>query len=111
MILAEQDGGARPWYLDGFSFAQDTPLGATRPSQLRCGRYRGSADSPLFLVNHWIPPFPPSVTRNQRIGGRYLERRLTSCGRRRELVPNLVAVDFYERSGVVDVVRRRNAAG
>ena len=42
---------------------------------------------------------------------RYLERRLTSCGRRRELVPNLVAVDFYERSGVVDVVRRRNAAG
>ena len=111
VILAEQDGGARPWYLDGFSFAQDTPLGATRPSQLRCGRYRGSADSPLFLVNHWIPPFPPSVTRNQRIGGRYLERRLTSCGRRRELVPNLVAVDFYERSGVVDVVRRRNAAG
>ena len=109
VVLAEQDGGARPWYLDGFSYVQDTPLGATRSSQLRCTRYRGSADSPLFLVNHWIPPFPPSVTRNQRIGGGYLERRLTRCGRRRQLVPNLVAVDFYERSGVVDVVTRRNA--
>ena len=25
VVLAEQDGGERPWYLDGFRFVQDTP--------------------------------------------------------------------------------------
>ena len=33
VVLAEEDGGARPWYLPGFSFVQDTPLGATRPGR------------------------------------------------------------------------------
>ena len=41
VVLSEQDGGERPWYLDGFRFVQDTPLGATRPSQLSCDRFRG----------------------------------------------------------------------
>jgi hypothetical protein len=111
VVLAEQDGGTRPWYLDGFSFVQDTPLGATRPSQLRCRRFRGNADSPLYLVNHWIPPFPPSVRSNERISGSFLRRRLERCQRRRGLVPNLVAVDFHERSGVVEVADQLNARG
>jgi hypothetical protein len=109
VVLAEKDGGARPWYLDGFSFVQDTPLGATTPEQLRCGRNRGQADSPLFLVNHWIPPYPPSVSRNDEIAGDALERRLERCERNRGLLPNLLAVDFHERSGVVDAAERLNA--
>ena len=108
VVLAEQDGGARPWYLPGFDLVQDTPLGATTPAELRCGRYRGERGSPLFLVNHWIPPFPPSVSDNARIGGDFLERRLARCKRRRGLLPNLVAVDFYEQSGVVDVAKGLN---
>ena len=54
--------------MPAFSFIQDTPLGATRPDQLSCKRYRGEADSPLLLINHWIPPFPPSPTLNAAIG-------------------------------------------
>jgi amino acid transporter len=111
VVMTEEGGGARPWYLDGFSFVQDTPLGATRPSQFRCRRYRGNADSPVYLVNHWIPPFPPSVRRNERIGGGFLRRRLSHCERRRGLLPNLVAVDFHERSGVVEVTDALNARG
>ena len=111
IVFAEKDGGARPWYLDGFSFTQDTPLGATQPSQLRCRRNRGDADSPLYLVNHWIPPFPPSVGQNERIGGRVLRRRLNLCERRRGLVPNMVAVDFHERSGVVEGADALNKRG
>ena len=109
VVLAETDGGKRPWYLDGFSFVQDTPLGATTPQQLRCSPNRGSADSPLFMVNHWIPPFPPSVSRNDEIAGAVLERRLRRCARRRGLFPNLIAVDFHERSGVVEAAERLNA--
>ncbi len=109
VVLAEEDGGARPWYLDGFKFVQDTPLGATRPSQLSCDRYRGEADSPLLMLNHWIPPFPPSVTRNQRIGGSYLRGRIGRCERQRGMLPNLLAVDFYERTGVVGIAQSLNA--
>ncbi len=109
VVLAEDDGGARPWYLDGFSFVQDTPLGATEPAELRCRRFRGSADSPLFMVNHWIPPFPPSVSRNEQIAGTALRDRLRRCQRSRRLLPNLLAVDFHERSGVVEVARQLNA--
>jgi hypothetical protein len=109
VVLSEQDGGKRPWYLDGFRFVQDTPLGATRPSGLSCDRYRGDADSPLLMLNHWIPPFPPSVTRNQAIGGTFLRARVGRCERRREMLPNLLAVDFYERTGVVGIARDLNA--
>jgi len=41
-----------PWYLDGFSFVQDTPLGATKVGQLSCKLERGDADSPILMLNH-----------------------------------------------------------
>jgi hypothetical protein len=110
VVLAEEDGGTRPWYLPGFSFAQDTPLGAQRPSELRCDRARGDADSPLLLMNHWIDTFPPSVSRNRAIGGTFLRRRIDRCERERGMVPNLVAVDFYENTDAVGIAERFNAA-
>src|SRR5829696_7899812 len=109
IVLAEQDGGERPWYLDGFELVQDTPLGATRPSQLSCARFRGRPDSQLLMLNHWIPPFPPSVTRNQRIGGSFLRGLVGRCERERSMLPNLIAVDFYERTHVVEIARGLNA--
>jgi hypothetical protein len=109
VVLAEQDGGRRPWYLDGFRLVQDTPLGATRPAQLSCARARGRADSPLLMLNHWIPPFPPSVTRNQRIGGGFLRGMIGRCERERSMLPNLIAVDFYDRTHVVQIARDVNA--
>ena len=62
MVFAEEKGGSPPWYMPAFSFIQDTPLGAVRPDQLSCTRYRGEDGSPMLLINHWIPPFPPSPT-------------------------------------------------
>jgi hypothetical protein len=109
VILTEKDGGARPWYLPGFSFVQDTPLGARNAKQLVCGLNRGSADSPLLLINHWIDGFPPSPSRNERVGGSVLERQVDRCERARGQLPNLIAVDFYERTRVLAVARRLNA--
>jgi hypothetical protein len=109
VILTEKDGGARPWYLAGFSFVQDTPLGARNAKQLLCGLNRGSADSPMLLINHWIDGFPPSPSRNERVGGSVLERQVERCERERGQLPNLIAVDFYERTRVLAVARRLNA--
>ncbi|HYI19223.1 MAG TPA: hypothetical protein VD836_10965 [Solirubrobacteraceae bacterium] len=111
VVFTEEDGGEPSWYMDAFTWVQDTPLGATRPEQLRCGRFRGRADSPLLMLNHWIPPFPPSVRRNEAIGGEALARRVRRCARARGQRVNLLAVDFYERTGVVELAERLTAAG
>ena len=109
IILTEKDGGDRPWYLPGFSFTQDTPLGIRNAAGLRCERNRGSADSPLLMLNHWIDRFPPPPSGNQRIGNAVLARQVDRCEQQRGQLPNLVAVDFYERTGVIALAKRLNA--
>ena len=89
---------------------QDTPLAAERPDQLGCARFRGTPDAPMLMLNHWIPPFPPSVADNARIGGELLRERAALCGSERGPLPNLLAVDFYERSGVIEASAELNRA-
>jgi hypothetical protein len=110
VVFAEEQGGTPAWYMPAFSFIQDTPLGATRPDQLSCERYRGEADSPLLLINYWIPPFPPSPTLNAGIGrAAFLRRHVERCLRKRDLKGAIVAVDFYQRTSVVDVAKELNS--
>jgi hypothetical protein len=109
VVFAEKKGGSPSWYMPAFSFIQDTPLGATRPDQLNCDRYRGEADSPLLLINYWIPPFPPSPPLNATIGrAPLLRRHLQQCLRKRDLKGAIVAVDFYQRTSAVQVARELN---
>jgi hypothetical protein len=108
-VFSEKRGGTPAWYMPAFSFIQDTPLGARRPDQLDCARFRGDADSPLLLINHWIPPFPPSPRLNAAIGrAPFLRHRVRSCMRQRGFEGAIVAVDFYERTAVVGVARELN---
>jgi hypothetical protein len=108
-VFSEKAGGRPAWYMPAFSYIQDTPLGAHRPGQLSCARFRGAADSPLLLVNHWIPPFPPSPRLNAAIGrATFLRHRVRGCMRERGFEGAVVAVDFYDRTAVVRVARELN---
>ncbi len=110
VVFAEEKGGSPAWYMPAFTFIQDTPLGATRPGQLRCERYRGQAGSPLLLINYWIPPFPPSPTLNATIGRTaVLRRHVERCLQKRGFEGAIVAVDFYQRTSVVDVAKELNS--
>jgi hypothetical protein len=60
------------------------------------------------MLNHWTVTFPPSVSRNAAIGNNVLRRQMARCERERGMLPNLVAVDFYERTGVVRLAHQRN---
>lgn len=106
VVFAEVEGGSPPWYMPAFSFIQDTPLGAVHPGQLSCARYRGNPDSPMLLLNHWVPPFPPSPTINAQIGrAAFLRARVLRCTRERDTSGAIVAVDFYQRTAVVKVAQ------
>ena len=110
VVFAEVKGGSPPWYMPAFSFIQDTPLGAVHPGQLSCARYRGEKDSPMLLLNHWIPPFPPSPTINAQIGRAvFLRARILRCTEERHTSGAIVAVDFYQRTAVVKVAQELNS--
>jgi hypothetical protein len=95
--------------MPAFDFIQDTPLGALHPGQLSCARYRGRRDSPMLLINHWIPPFPPSPALNSQIGrATFLRARIGRCAGERGISGAIVAVDFYERTAVVDIATQLN---
>ncbi len=110
VVFAEVEGGSPPWYMPAFSFIQDTPLGAVHPGQLSCARYRGNPDSPMLLLNHWVPPFPPSPTINAQIGrAAFLRARVLRCTRERDTSGAIVAVDFYQRTAVVKAAQELNS--
>ncbi len=113
IVLTERTpSGEYPWNNDGFAWVQDTPLGATRPEQLSCARTRGTADSPLLLMNHWIDRYPPSPAANRSIlREEAIVRRARRCRRERGMLPTLIATDFYDEGELVRAVQRLNGLG
>jgi hypothetical protein len=111
VVFTEKDAdGSVPWYLDGFSFVQDTPLKAEQREQLSCRRERGTADSPLLMLNHWADLFPPRLRANRPFQEKsFILKRARRCGRRRGLPVNFIAVDYYDQGGLIPAVRRLNA--
>ncbi|HVW47677.1 MAG TPA: hypothetical protein VHA76_11525 [Solirubrobacterales bacterium] len=108
-VFSEKGGGTPSWYMPAFDHIQDTPLGAHRPDQLSCERFRGEPDSPLLLINHWIPPWPPSPRLSAAIGrAPFLRRRVRHCMSDRGFKGAIVAVDFYDTTAVVRVAEELN---
>jgi hypothetical protein len=111
IVLTEKDAdGTVPWYLDGFSFVQDTPLGATKVSELRCRRERGTAHSPMAMLNHWADVFPPRREANvpfQRED--VIVQRAHRCARKLGVTVNLIAVDHYDVGDLIPAVEELNA--
>ena len=110
IVFTEADAdGTVPWYLDGFSFVQDTPLKATRRSQLRCTLYRGGTDSPLLMLNNWADVFPPQRRANIPFNQEsFILARARRCARERGLPVNLIADDHYDQGGLVAAVAQLN---
>ncbi len=112
IVLDDGDGGDAPWYQPGFLFAQSTSIDAFTESQTSCQPDRGSPESPLLLMNHWVDRFPPPARAARAANRRaVLLRRTRSCRKLLGRLPNLIAVDFYERGDVVQTARELNRSG
>jgi hypothetical protein len=111
VVLMENHGGgtAYPYLLQAFQWVQDTPYEYQSAAQFSCARLRGEADSPLFLVNHWLSN---AATREQDAAAVntavVLGRRVRQCQAERGRLPNFVAVDFYDLGDVAQVVDELN---
>jgi hypothetical protein len=122
LMLAENDGGgaAIPWYHPAYvKLLQETPFSFDRPQLLTdpanlkasCEPNRGPADASLFLINHWIDTSPaPKPSNAAKVNARHaLLARIHQCERQRDLLANLIAIDFYREGdvfGAVDALNR-----
>ncbi|WP_344044193.1 hypothetical protein [Nocardioides panacihumi] len=113
VVLMENRAGAgerERWLLPGFEEVQDTPFLFRSPAALidgsdTCAHNRGEADAPLLLVNHWVTDKSAEVTNAARVNAHdVLAARVASCREQRGMLPNFVAVDFYDRGDLFGVV-------
>lgn len=75
-----------------------------------CRPLRGQPDAPLFQFNHWVTPASLNAARVANTAA-VLGVRAERCRTERGLLPNLVAVDFYERGDLFAVVDALNEPG
>ncbi len=68
-----------------------------------------AADSPLFLVNHWLNNHGSRVSDAAKVNAYdVLWPRVETCQRERDQLPNYVAVDFYDQGDLLTVVDQLN---
>ena len=122
LMLAENDdgGGAIPWYHLAYdALVQETPYSFKKPKQLTdpalltasCEPNRGLADAPTFLINHWIDTSPaPQPSNAAKVNTREaLLARAHHCEEQRDVLANLIAVDFYRQGDLFGAVAELNA--
>ena len=112
VVLDDKDGGDAPWHQPAFVFAQDTSISAFTKSRTACDPNRGTPESPLLIMNHWVDRFPPPPTAAEQVNLRsVLSQRIRACRSRLGRVPTAIAVDFYDRGDTIAVARELNQAG
>ena len=107
VVMTENDTGDVPWFHDVFAFAQETPYSFKTVEDFNCDSNRGLPNSPLFMINHWVTP-PLAETGSQANSTESLLERIEVCQQVRGLVPNILAVDFYNRGDTLEIVRNLN---
>jgi hypothetical protein len=115
-VMAEEDSGsgAIPWYHQGFDLAMETPYTFTSADQLAspagCVKNRGGTGKPLFQLNHWVEKLPRSPSTAETVNDfDFVVKRARLCQRlRNDALPNIVAVDYYNKGDVVDATESLN---
>jgi hypothetical protein len=119
LFLAENHAGGEPWYHPAYKqITEETPYAFKRVPQLTdpdrldasCEPNRGPENAPVFLMNHWITTDPVPLPSNASKVNAYdpLLERARDCRRIRDHLPNLVAVNFYRRGDLFEVVDTLN---
>ena len=115
-VMAERNAGHGefPWYSEGFELTQENPytfhsVAELEDYQYACSPNRGRPGNPMFQLNHWIEKLPRSPNTAAKVNDfEFLKRGARECERRRGLLPNIVAVDYYDQGDLQEVTRVLN---
>ncbi|HEU4840958.1 MAG TPA: hypothetical protein VFT09_05920, partial [Ilumatobacteraceae bacterium] len=89
---------------------EETTYNFASRGDFSCDENRGVEGNPLFLVNHWLAAGDPLAAGDVNRSEVLLDR-VAECESERDRRPNIIAVDFYARGDVFDVVDELNAGG
>ena len=112
VVSAETEGPPPAWYHHAWDLFFDTPYDFWSVGSFSCELNRGQQGNDLFLVNHWLTT-PLSSTLNADVANTYsvLSKRVQDCQAEHQQIPNLVAVDFYDRGDLFRVIDELNGVG
>jgi hypothetical protein len=112
IVVSEKHGEGQKWEVPTESLFQETPFTFSSVKGFSCDPNRGGTDKPLFLVNHWLrPDGPPDPAEANTVNSRtVLTNRFTSCIKRRNTLPNAIAVDFTSIGDFYPTINRFNGA-
>lgn len=108
VVSAENEGPPPDWYHHAWDLFWDTPYDFDSAEEFSCALNRGSADNPLFLVNHWIGPLPYDARAAEVNVYEVLYARAAQCQEEGGQIPSVVAVDFYDEGDLFEVVAALN---
>lgn len=111
VVLMENNGGGTdyPFLHQGFDLVQDTEYTFGKASDFTCSLKRGTADSPLFSVNHWLASFATLVSSAEEVNSYdVLKARIDDCEQVRGRIPSMIAVNWYDRGALFRVVEELN---
>ena len=110
IVLAENRAGEAPWYREAYDFFQETGYDFSKPEDMDCAANRGAKSNPLFMINNWINTDPAALPSNaKKVNAHdFLLDRAHRCEHERGLLPNVIAVDFYEQGDLLGVAEELN---
>ncbi len=109
VVFTDLDGGILPWYLDVWQYAFETPFDVARADEFSCSTNRGSPDSDLFILNHFVTDLVASETAAAEVNANpFLIERARQCQAELQHLPNFVTVDFYSLGDVFAAVDALN---
>ncbi len=115
-VMAERNAGHGefPWYSRGLRADPGDPVHLPLSRRARGLKYELLAQprrrsNPLFQLNHWVEKMPRSPDTAAKVNDfEFLKRGARECERRRGLLPNIVAVDYYDQGDLQEVTRVLN---
>ena len=99
-----------PWHLYTYDYCWENPYAAAMPSDLGCGKDRGTRDRSLWVLNHFLtaptarPDLAEMINHDPFFTDRVADCRADAAGD----LPNFVTVDFYEIGDGLSVVDALN---
>ncbi len=109
VVFTDKPDSGPAWYHDVWAHAFETDYANKTKAFLDCRRGRGSADNPLFILNHFLtdPVALPELAEQINYDPFFIDKA-RECGARWERLPNFVTVDFYDIGDVLAVVDALN---
>ncbi len=111
VVLMENEGGGAtyPYLHQGFDLVQDTEYTFDTAADFTCTLKRGEPDNPLLSINHWLAGFTRLVSNAEQINAYdVLRARVDECREVRGRTPSMIAVNWYDRGDLFQVVDELN---